>query len=454
MTALLTTILLIAELTGIVVVMYVRPAHEMLWVAGIAAAGVATALVQYILAIRPIRTLTKGADLLLAQDFGSRLRHTGYGEVDKLARMFNEMMDRLYRERMTVRETNQYLDLLVDSSPMGVLNFDLDDRLTDANPSGLRMLGVNDLDELKGLDIDKLPGYIGQAIGKLQPDEEMTLNARPDMGDDNIYRLSRVIYMDRGFRRTSILIEQLTEVIRQTERAAYDKLIRVMAHEINNAMGAVTSTFDLLADTPEIADDRDLVELVRSCNHRCQSLCRFIERYAAVARLPKPQLSETDITELAERLKPVLTSTATANCRGCEFIITYTPDKRALMVAADMPQLEQVLVNIVKNASESIDRTVNGTGQIELTIDTDLKKITVADTGAGISADTAKKLFTPFFTTKRHDSSGGTGLTLVADILRAHGFGFTLKTDPEDGKTRFEIYLNQTLKRKCMMSPS
>lgn len=429
---------LVVQIIVLVSMIYFQPPNYMWWCTVLALTSILTVAALYWMIIWPLRMLTLGADLLLGQDFGSRLRTTGYGEVDRLAQMYNEMMDHLHRERLAVRETNRYLDRLIESAPMGVINFDTEDRLVMANQAALLMLGVTSDEELKGLHPDSLPGRLGRMIAELEPGESRTLDARPDEGDDNIYKVSRFSFVDYGFPRTAIHIEKLTEVVRITERQAYNKLIRVMAHEINNSMGAVTSTFDLLSETPELMADEDLASLVDSCNHRCRSLCNFIDRYASVARLPRPELMSMDMSLLLERCAPVLRHTAMSTCAGADVKI-YA--EGAIMTDIDPVQMEQVLVNLVKNSAESIARKTENKGKIIIAADPKERTLTVIDDGVGIDEDTAAKLFTPFFTTKRQSSLGGTGLTLTAEILRAHGFRFSLKTSSEDGLTRFRIML-------------
>lgn len=438
MTATASLLLLVLQLAAIVAVAFHRPPDALEWCAGLAGTSLLTAAATWWLTVRPLRTLATGFDLLRGQDFGSRLCRTGYGEADRLARMFNDMMERLQRERLLVRETNRYLDLLVESSPVGIINFDTDGLLVSANPAALRIFGVKNAASLRGLTADGLQGRIGRAIAELRPGESRMVDARPDEEEDNIYNISKFTFYDHGFRRTAVLAERLTDLIRNTERQAYDKLIRIMAHEINNSMGAVTSTFDLLATAPELQTDAEMVSLVESCSHRCRSLCGFIDKYAAVARLPKPTPVSTDIGALLERLSPVLAFTASSACPGARL----TVECRGTMTARlDTVQMEQALVNIVKNAAESIGRTPGRCGAISVTADADTRTITVTDSGAGIDPPTASRLFSPFFTTKTAEQSGGTGLTLTADILRNHGFGFTLLTSPDDGLTRFTVIL-------------
>ena len=121
------------------------------WIAG--GCGVVLLLLQlWVLrsTVLPVSRIISGMDLLMAQDFASRLRPVGQRDADRLSALFNMMMDALHRERSRVLEQNHYLGLLVESSPMGVVNFDHSGRLTAINPSGMAMLGVADAEALKG----------------------------------------------------------------------------------------------------------------------------------------------------------------------------------------------------------------------------------------------------------------------------------------------------------------
>lgn len=419
----------------------------------------------------PMKALRAGVELIRSQDFGSRIRLPRHVGSNELVDTFNFMIDTLHKERISVRETNRYLDLLINSSPMGVLNFDHEGCLVLVNPAALRFFGVRDPKVLMGLSISDMPGRLGNALAELEPDSSVVVDARPDEGDDNIYRLSRFTFIDRGITRSAVLMERMTDVIRKTERESYGKLIRVMAHEINNAMGAVSSTFEFLSDLPLVTDDADIASLIDSCADRCHSLCTFVDKYAGVARLPAPDLASVNIPHFMQQLLPVLRQTilsvaaSVAESVRPEISLTLriggshasveSSENTALTsyeVMIDRNQIGQVIVNIVKNAAESILRRITGNydscnhdtseteahGNIVMDLGPD-RKLTVTDNGAGISSEAAEKLFTPFFSTKREGSSSGTGLTLTAEILRAHNFPFSLRTDPATSLTTFTI---------------
>lgn len=404
-------------------------------VAGLAAAALIITLIIFRLAILPISTLASGADMIRGLDFNSRLRTTGHDDTDRLVKMFNEMMGSLNSARLRVRETNRYLDLLVEASPMGIINLDINGNIDLINPAASRLLGISP-DEVKGKPRSSLPGPMAKVLNEITPGRSLTLNLRSGATgsvDDRIMAITCYSFLDRGFPRLTIFIEPLTDIIRSAERSAYNRIIRVMAHEINNSMGAVRSTLDLLADTPELAADPELPPLIHSCAARAAALTTFIDSYARVARLPEPSPVMTDMMSLLTDILPALRAIARGNA------LTLSGTSFRAMI--DPIQIEQVMVNVVKNAAESIARSGRPDGRIDVTLNGSGRMIEITDNGAGIPADVVPEIFTPFFSTKRGAEASGIGLTLTADILRAHRASFSLGTSPADGLTRFILRL-------------
>lgn len=401
----------------------------------LALTALATVAALYRSAILPIATLAKGADMMRGRDFNSRLRLTGHRETDTLVKMFNAMMKGLNTERQRVRETNRYLDLLVDASPLGIINLDYDDNIDLINPAAARILAV-DPSTVKGCHRSALTGRAGEAIAAIVSGQTISVGLRgPDGGDTAIISISCYSFIDRGFPRLTIFIEPMTDIIRSTERAAYSRIIRVMAHEINNSMGAVGSTLALLADTPALDTDPDLRDLVKGCGERTSALTKFIDSFAGVARLPAPVFTPCSLKALIADTLPSLRAIAR------DVTLRYTAPEGEVSTLADPVQIEQVLVNIVKNAVESIHRSRRPDGLIAIDLDPDTRTVTVTDNGLGISPEVAPSIFTPFFTTKSGAAASGIGLTLSAEILRAHGSTFNLTTSPDDSLTRFRFTL-------------
>lgn len=369
--------------------------------------------------VSPMGALDRGINLLKAQDFASRLSHVDYAPADRIVDTFNSMMTQLRGERLRVREQNQFLDLLVDASPMGIIVLGFDGTVSNANPAALQMLASTDL---KGRRLADIPGELAAAIAALRHNQSETVR----LGDTRMFRCSRLSLLDSGHQRPFILIESLTEELLEAERAAYGKLIRTIVHEVNNTLAGVLPLIDTCA---MISGDEAMEDAARSCTERCNALSAFIGNFADVVKIGQPDRKDIDINEFLLTLRPFLESLASG--RGIE--LKYSLDAEMAPVSVDTVQFEQVVVNIVKNAIESIGTD----GTVEIVTDSASHALTIADNGAGISPEAAGKLFSPFFSTKK--SGQGIGLTLSAEILRAHRFDFSLATSQTDGITRFSI---------------
>lgn len=365
-------------------------------------------IIVYRRVLLPVMALKHGIDLLQAQDFSSRLAKVGSRDADNIGAVFNRMMDALKNERLRVMERNQFLDMLIEASPMGIVIYDFNGSISDMNSAARSLL---DNDELRC------------ATEELPRGEVRTVR----LSDTRIYRLSSLTFLDRGFQRPFVLMESLSEEVRKVEKAAYGKVIRQMSHEVNNTVAGVTPVLDTLA---AIADDPDLTETVTASSDRLLSLSRFVTNYAEMVKLPAPDLHEVNLTALVESMIPFLESlTAGREIR----ISTDVERENPVILRADPVQIEQVIVNIVKNSIESI---AGSTGSGTVTVRLTGHGLEVADNGGGINPEVAENLFTPFFTTK--NSGNGIGLMLVSEILHNHGFAFSLRTYA-DGITRFRI---------------
>jgi len=416
--------LIILLLTGAVVALMLldagSTAYNIVW--GLALLSVLLMLVFYRSVLRPLRTIANGVYLLRAQDFSSRLSHVGQREADRIVDMFNSMMSSLKQERLRLREQNNFLDLLIGVSPLGIIMLGQDDRVTEANKAAADFLGHDKPETLRGLLPAETGTQLGHVLGSLADDEVRVAR----LNDSMVYRCSRLGFMESGYRHPFLIVERLTDEVRKAEKKSYEKVIRMMAHEVNNSLAAVTSVLDTASD--EVADP-DLKEALTACENRCRDLSGFITKFASAVKIPEPVLVECRLDSLLHSWSPMLESlSATA---GAGFEMDIAEEGRA--VRLDPVLLEQVVTNIVKNAAESAGEG----GHVKVSLTYGPKPVlTVTDDGPGIDAETAEMLFTPFFSTK--PSGHGLGLMLVSEVLERHGCRFSLETG-EDGLTRFAI---------------
>lgn len=375
--------------------------------------------------VEPLHLMETGMLLLREQDFSSRLRRVGQTDADNIVDVFNRMMDALKAERLHVREQNQLFDLIFRSSPMGILILDLDRRVDSVNPSGERLLGVS-LEAVRGKRLDECSFDLCEDLCSLAMDEVRTVR----LTDSNIYRCSRQSFLNGGFRHTFYLVELLTEEVSQAERKAYEKVIRMIAHEVNNTVAGVTSTLDTLETAMEdMPDSAELCELMRVCIERCYNMGRFITNFADVVKIPDPILVHSDLNEVV-RVNMQFLETMCGE-RRIALVMHLSPEP--VWVDLDVVLFQQVLVNIFKNAVESIGQE----GTVYIRTSAGGPVLEVADTGRGIDKETASKLFSPFFSTKPNGQ--GIGLMLVREVLMKHHCTFSLRTG-DDGLTRFTIH--------------
>ena len=361
-------------------------------------------VVFYRKVIRPIDTLTGGMELLRDQDMSTTLAPSGQKETDEIVKTFNALITRLRNEHLRLDEQNSFLNLLIDASPMGVILCDLSGNVKSMNPAAQKMLTP----------------AISEAMKTLPLGEDTTLR----LSNSQIYHLSHLSFLDRGYQHPFFLIESLTSEVMKAEKVAYEKVIRMIAHEVNNNVAGIVSTLDLIGE--ELHSDTSK-EALDASRERTQKMAEFVTRFANVVKIPEPQLTLCDLSEEVEACHSFLEGL----CQTHHIHLTFHLTDEAIPVHLDTTLFQQALVNIVKNAIESI------TDKGEITITTVPKTLTITDNGRGISPEVAQHIFTPFYSTKPQGQ--GLGLLLIRDILTKHGCTFTLLTSPDDGLTRFAI---------------
>ena len=375
--------------------------------------------------VKPLDTIANGMDLLREQDFSSRLKSVGQLEAARIVDIFNRMMQQLKEERLRLREQNHFLDLLISVSPMGVVILTFDGKVSMANKAALKFLEVDTEEDMLNKGMEDLKTPLAEEMSRLPKDTTETIR----LSDSHIYRCSRLSFVDRGFAHPFFLIESLTSEVMKAEKKAYEKVIRMIAHEVNNSVAGITSTLDTVDDALQTMDDTDdLREVMKVCIERGYSLSRFITRFADVVKIPEPQLEEVRLNDRISACERFLENI----CQDHQVDLRMDLCEENPWVKIDTSLFEQVLINMVKNSVESIEEK----GVITLRTSASPVMLEVADTGRGISKEVETKLFTPFFSTKPNGQ--GIGLIFIREGLMKHGCSFSLRTY-EDGITRFRI---------------
>jgi two-component system nitrogen regulation sensor histidine kinase NtrY len=404
-------------------------AGHRLWVVGaelLLAASLVTGARLLRALMAPLETLAQGASLLQEGDLITRLRPVGQGEVDALVTVYNGMADRLREERGRGQERHHLLNQLLAASPSAVVFLDLDDRIAFANRAAERWLGPDAV----GSHLAALEGPVGRALAALPADADRAEVVHLPGGGR--LRCRRGSFIDRGASRAFFLIEELTEELRQAEKGAYEKLIRMMAHEVNNSVGASNSllhsclTYAPLLPEEHREDFRSALEVVVQ---RTEQLSGLMRGFAEVVRLPTPRKAPCDVVALLESVATLMR----AACTERRIQWRWDLEDRPAPIPMDRMQMEQVLVNVVKNGLEAIGQ--DGIITVRVGRRGPRTAVVVEDSGPGLSPEARRQLFTPFFTTK--EQGQGIGLTLVQQILGQHRFDYSLDGPP----TRFTILM-------------
>lgn len=387
--------------------------------------AVAYLFVFYRQVIKPLHIIGNGMELLKEQDFSSRLSRVGQAEADRVVDVFNKMMEQLKNERLHLREQNHFLDLLINASPLGVIILNLDNEIVSLNPAARKILALPAQASVQGQKLREIDSPLAKQLAVLPLHAAHTIR----LNDANIYKCTHSSFVDKGFHHPFFLIESLTQEVFKAEKKAYEKVIRMIAHEVNNTTAGITSTLDTLQSTfGEMENTEDICEVLQVSIDRCYSMSRFITNFADVVRIPEPQRTPQELNTLVISCKRFMETI----CQNRKIDIVLKLSEVSPVVQIDSLLMEQVMLNIIKNAAESIETC----GRIYISTTSDPVILEIADNGKGISKETESKLFSPFFSTKPNGQ--GIGLIFIREVLLKHDCSFSLRTYA-DGLTRFKI---------------
>lgn len=369
--------------------------------------------------------LLQGIEAIKDQDFNVKFLPAGQDEVDELINVYNHMIDELRNERTRQEEQHFFLAKLIHTSPTGIVILDHDNNIQQLNPKAALILGETEK-ELKGQNIHTIRTPLLTQAAKLNAGDTTTV--KPD--GINTYKLQKSYFVDRGFRRGFIMIEELTAEILTAEKNVYGKVIRMMAHEVNNTIGPVNSILQSALSSQKLwstQTDGLLNDALQVAFNRNQNLNHFMRNFADLVKLPPANKKPVNLQQLIGAVMELMV--LKANEKTIKLV--FEPPAKPVIIHADAEQMEQALINIVKNALEAI----GDNGSVWFAINEKARLLTITDSGKGIGEEESAQLFSPFFSTKKDGQ--GIGLTLVREILLGHGFEFSLKTN--FNKTVFAI---------------
>ena len=382
------------------------------WVVSILITGISFGMVSMICqtVARPLRTLASQLAALREGDF--TIKTLGARPDDPLGQVreeLNGLTENLRDQRLSAMEASALLRKVMEEIEVAVFTFDHRKRLRLTNKAGERLLG-RPLEHLEGFSAEDL------GLAECLSGESVRVMEMSFPGGTGRWDIRYSGFRQEGRTHKLLVMANLSRALRDEERLAWQRLLRVLGHELNNSLAPIKSISGSLSalfsrDTMPSDWKEDVQHGLQVINSRTAALSRFMEAYSRLARLPLPRMKPLDIGELIRR-------TAGLEMR---IAITVTPGPE-LMIEADGDQLEQVLINLIQNAVEASLET-NGRVNVKWLAADDCVEIEIEDEGMGLS--NTDNLFVPFFTTKPGGS--GIGLVLSRQIVEAHNGRLTLE---------------------------
>ena len=396
---------------------------------GVAAVALLAILAGLCVALRksvtePLRGLTNVVEAYRGGDYTIRSSRELPGDaLGDLVHEINSLGDTLHQQRLQALEATALLDKLISAIDIAVLAFDGEGRLRLRNPAAAQLLG---LESTAGA------GYTATEVGleEFLRDDTRSRMVTSIANHSGRWQITHGTFRESGLAQHLLIIADVRQALREEERLAWQRLIRVIGHEVNNSLTPIRSLATTLQESLSAAlapgNDRDeALTGLKVIADRTQGLSRFLAQYSRLARLPSPRPRWLELAPVFARVTAL---------EPLHQIQIRVPE--GLEVLVDEDQLEQALINLARNAVEAQGDS-SGHVLVAARGDADTLVITITDEGPGVA--NPDNLFVPFFTTKPGGS--GVGLVLSRQIAEAHGGTLSLENrhDTHGAIATFEI---------------
>ena len=403
----------------------------------------AVILIQLIFLIRYVertnRKLTQFLQSIKYSDFSSSFSDQGLGKsFEDLNRSFMEVIEEFKKYRAEKEEHYNYLQTVVQHVNIGIIAYSRDGKVDLFNNSVKRLLKVRHIRLIS--DLEKVKKGLPETLLNLKAGERtlIRLSIKDELLQISTYATE---FRMRGEDYILVSLQDISSELDEKEIESWQKLIRVLTHEISNSITPISS---LAATVREMLLDEDKDELllkaldkedlegvqgaIDTIQKRSQGLLNFVEVYRNLTRIPKPNFRYFKVSEIFERSQQLLTPRMNELGISCSNKV-FPPD---LMVTADPDLIDQVMINIILNAMDAVKGRDNSEISILTTVNNNNRVvIDIKDNGVGIKPDILDKIFMPFFTSKKHGS--GIGLSLSRQIMHLHKGSVSVKSQPGEG---------------------
>jgi len=351
---------------------------------------------------RLLRALEGGVLSYRDGDFSLSLAPGGHGELGELVRLHNELGQALREQRQHLVQRELLLDTVVQNTPVALVLTDAGGHVAYANIAARQLLGEGR--SLQGLAFGDVLASAPQALRDALAAGEDTLFSVDLDGSDETFHISQRGFRLQGRPHRLHLLRRMTRELSRQEVASWKRLIRVISHELNNSLAPISSLAHSGAELVRRGDDTRAVDVLQSIAERARHLHGFLDGYATFAKLPAPRPQSVEWAGFLASLRA-----------HCTFVLDGSPPQG--VARFDAVQLEQALINLLKNAHES------GSVAEQVTLSCVAERtelvLVVADRGPGMTEAVLAQALLPFYSTKR--AGTGLGLALAREIVEAHG---------------------------------
>jgi two-component system, NtrC family, nitrogen regulation sensor histidine kinase NtrY len=379
------------------------------------------------------------------QDHDSSVRfseNTKNNPFRKLHYRMNYLNTTIQKVKIENERTSHFLQSVVDHVDIGLLSFDTNGKIEIYNRAAKRYLKVQQPQQLSSLKTSN--DEIFKILITIKPGQEILHK----MKIDNLLQSILVKASELKFESNVIKLvsfQDITNELDKKELDSWQRLIRVLTHEIMNSISPITSLTGVISgyfkkkgdETPvplEYIDNQVIYKTLSGLNtieETGKGLLEFVDKYRSLTSLPKPDLNKFTVGSLFRKCKLLMESNISDNIH-----ISTSVKPEDLSIIADYAQIEQVLINLIKNASEALSGKKNGKIDMKAFYADDGTLIQVEDNGHGISGDIIEDIFVPFYTTKENGS--GIGLSLSKQIMQNHDGTISVNSAPDKG-SRFTL---------------
>ena len=381
-------------------------------------------------------------DILQDENYASRLLETKNDEINDLVKLFNRMLEALYQERIRLGEQRGFLERLLAATPSAVIVFDFDGKLSLYNASARELLGdrltIGECFAVKGGDSSVSDNFVDELVQTPVGESRVIIDQQ-----GRRFRCQRSQFVDRGFQRDFLLIDEITAELANSEKATYEKLVRVLAHEVNNTVAATGSVLEsLLFYRRQLREDDgvDFSTAITAVQKRNTHLGEFIDRFTQVVKMPEPHLRPCNVDVIVDNLFVLYRQ----QCHEHGIKLAWQVRDVTPSQMLDSNLFEQALMNILKNAIEAVIASNTLLASADKYVHVGLRydsqhrtsQLTVIDSGGSLNQVPNGQLFTPFFTTKK--GGQGIGLVFVREVLNRHGITHRLAMN-DAGETQFTM---------------